>query len=793
MALLNILPLPNETSAANPSYNYISEVSISRPRREDVVRVDSNLTPKWRLLGSLVRTKDAEVGPYGIWGDTNIPLYKEAYTIPGYHYLLNLTTTISPTAINEITVDMANDSQFAGSVAGTWTIANTKVAMPTLYSPVGDRIAGFTFGGTKIGNSASGNWPPFQNANTTRELIDNFSKSQGQHTLKLGMVYMHNWKVQPVGGDYNGNYNYGDNGANPLDSGFGFSNAALGVFSSFDQGSRYFDGYPLWNQWEWYAQDTWKVRSRLTLNYGVRFMYLQPVFNGHSTTANFFPQDFVPAIAPQLIEPTLVSGQRTGINPATGLTYPSVDIGAIVPGTGDSLNGLKILGQGGLSKYITKSPGIIPAPRLGFTLDLTGHQNIVLHAGGGMFVDRTQTDAQNAPTANPPNTYNPVVNYGYASQLSLGTGVLSPSSLSAMSYNTPIDHIYNYSIGVESRLPKAMRLDVSYEGGVFNHLPKSYNINAVPFGADFLPQNQDPTLVAANPNALLGSNAMLPQFLRPYVGYGAITMADFGANSNYNSLQVELNRRFATGVFFGAAYTWSKCMNMVDNTNGASVRWDQYSHQALYGPCSWNPTQNLVINYVYQLPKIPSGSSFNNRGSRAILNDWQLSGLTVFTGGLPYSPSFSVSGVSGQNITGTPDWAPDLLCVGNPRAGTTSSPYNRINAAAFAVPPVGSIGLGCARNDLWGPGVNNWDMSLQKNVRLTEHAQIQLRVEAFNVFNHTQFNGVNSGISYSSLTNPVPTNLPYNSAGQLVNINGFGTVSSVLDPRVLQLVAKFVF
>jgi len=134
-----------------------------------------------------------------------------------------------------------------------------------------------------------------------------------------------------------------------------------------------------------------------------------------------------------------------------------------------------------------------------------------------------------------------------------------------------------------------------------------------------------------------------------------------------------------------------------------------------------------------------------------------------------------------------------LQCVGSPRTGTSGSLYNRINPAAFAIPAVGNIGFGCARNDLWGPGVNNWDMSLQKSVRVTERAQIRLRVEAFNVFNHTQFNGVNSGISYSSLTNPVPTNLPYNSAGQLVNINGFGTVSSVLDPRVLQLVAKFVF
>ena len=281
--------------------------------------------------------------------------------------------------------------------------------------------------------------------------------------------------------------------------------------------------------------------------------YLQLDFNGHSTTVNFFPQDYALANAPQLIEPTLVNGQRMGINPVTGQTYPMVDIGAEVPGTGVLLNGLKILGQNGISKYMTESPGILPAPRFGLTYDLTGRRNTVLHAGGGMFTDRFMTDTQNAPTANPPNTYTPVVNYGYASDLASGTPLLSPSNLTSLSYNTPIDKIYNYSLGVGSRLSKALRLDVSYVGGVFNYLPKTMNINAVPFGADFLPQNQDPTLVAANPTALLGSNAMLPQFLRPYVGYGAITMADFGANSNYNSLQVGLDRRFATGLFFGAA------------------------------------------------------------------------------------------------------------------------------------------------------------------------------------------------------------------------------------------------
>ena len=134
-----------------------------------------------------------------------------------------------------------------------------------------------------------------------------------------------------------------------------------------------------------------------------------------------------------------------------------------------------------------------------------------------------------------------------------------------------------------------------------------------------------------------------------------------------------------------------------------------------------------------------------------------------------------------------------MQCVGSPRTGTSGSLYNRINPAAFAIPAVGNIGFGCARNDLWGPGVNNWDMSLQKSVRVTERAQIRLRVEAFNVFNHTQFSGFNSTLNYSGLTKPVPTNFPYNSAGQPVNITGFGTVYGVRDPRILQLVAKFVF
>ena len=240
----------------------------------------------------------------------------------------------------------------------------------------------------------------------------------------------------------------------------------------------------------------------------------------------------------------------------------------------------------------------------------------------------------------------------------------------------------------------------------------------------------------------------------------------------------------------GAAYTWSKCMDTTDSDT--QIRFDQSTHQAMYGPCGTNNAQNLVVNYVYSLPKLASSlGAANNAVTRAALNDWQVSGVSTFQSGPPYSVSLNVSGVSSQNIAGTPDWAPVPLCVGNPKAGTSNSPYNRINPSAFAVPTVGSAGLGCSRNNLWGPGTHDWDMSLQKSFAFTERLRLDLRGEAFNIFNHPQFSGVNSTIDFSGLTNPTVTNAAYNNG--VVNIGGFGAVSGVQPPRVLQVVAKFNF
>src|SRR5262249_34906615 len=133
-----------------------------------------------------------------------------------------------------------------------------------------------------------------------------------------------------------------------------------------------------------------------------------------------------------------------------------------------------------------------------------------------------------------------------------------------------------------------------------------------------------------------------------------------------------------------------------------------------------------------------------------------------------------------------------LKLVGDPTAGA-SGPYNLLNPAAFTLPLLGTIGNDSPFNYVTTPGINNWDMSLQRTVHFKEKLRAELRVDAFNVFNHTQFSGINSTLNFASLTNLTPTNLVFNSNGTINNINGFGSVSGARDPRILQLVCRLVF
>jgi hypothetical protein len=172
------------------------------------------------------------------------------------------------------------------------------------------------------------------------------------------------------------------------------------------------------------------------------------------------------------------------------------------------------------------------------------------------------------------------------------------------------------------------------------------------------------------------------------------------------------------------------------------------------------------------------------------LNDWQISGIYRYQTGAPYNVGFTIPGLSGYGLTGTQQIEGARIAVtGNPGSGTSSDPYRQFNVSAFTTPGLGSLGLESGRNFLYRAPINSWDVSLSKEFPIKERAKFEIRLDTFNTLNHTQYDGINSTLSVTSLTNPTPTNL----ASETGNKTGFGAVTSVRPPRNMQISARFQF
>ncbi len=816
-------------------YNYQWTPVAQEPRHERVVRLDYNPSQKWRLWGSLVQlVQDLEKGDYvgRTWTyslNPNFPLPGGAqYNHPGYTLSTNLTAMINATSTNEFTFGVGHHpvTVLPGN-PDSLTRTATGINLPTFYAPYADWIPKFTFGGSRLSNTPNlqpggGAMSPFDTYNTIIEFADNYSKMWNKHFFKAGIYLQRNRKNQTAFVQSGGNYDFGDSSSNPLDTGFGFANAAAGVFTQFSQASAMLTGQYRYTNLEWYVQDSWKVKPRVTLDLGLRGYLLQPWFDQGLQTSTFLPAKYDPSQALQLFWPCYdATGNRIGVSrqdcnvnapgaitTAQYLPNPaSLFIGKIVPKSGSLTNGILPAGVG-INKYLMQFPGIRWAPRLGIAIDLTGHGNLVFRAGAGAYPDRYQGNEIFNVITNPPSIFTPTIYNGLASSISPGTlanAFLAPSDLTVISPDGQVPTNYNFSGGLQAKLPYAMTLDVSYVGGIGRELLFNTNINGAPYGTAFLTQSQDPTKWGFGKTPICdathpcdGSKAYDSNFIRPYFGWGNITLEHFGATSNYNSMQVTLDRRFAKGLFLGAAYTWSKCLTTADN-DGASGRIDSLTRFANYGPCGYDVRHNFIVNYVYPLPNLAARfNGLNNKFGRTLFSGWQLSGVTTFRTGTPFTPGFSISGVSSVNLTGTGAFGARIKVAGKPTDGTSDDPYNRLNAAAFAPPTRPSLGIESGVNFIYNPGVNNWDISLQKNIPVRgERAHFEFRIDAFNALNHTQFSGLNNTVNYScggvNCATWSVTNLPYNPSGQLVNKTGFGTVSGVFGPRVLQSVVRFVF
>ncbi|HLK68530.1 MAG TPA: carboxypeptidase regulatory-like domain-containing protein [Bryobacteraceae bacterium] len=811
-ALLNLYPLPNTPQASN--FNYTSQFPGAAPRQETLVRGDYNLNDKIRLFGHYIDNRQPTVAPYGsfVLGLT-VPITQIANPIPGRSVAAGATWVITPTMTNEFNWGFTHNSILIDE-SGTVLRTNTSgINLPELYpSAVQENyVPNVSFNGTRITaspNLGTGD-APFINYNTTIDTSDNLTKVWGSHTIKGGVYLQRSRKNQTSFANFNGSYNFGDNPSNPYDTGFGFSNALLGVYNTYNQAANHINGlYRYWNV-EQFLEDTWKVTPRLTLDYGLRAAWYQPQYDSSLQASTFLPNLFNPANAPRLYQPAInpANGQRAAYDPATNTYLPSFDVGLEIPGSGQPFQAICQAATCPNGKYLMQDRGLQWGPRFGFAWDITGKSNLVLRAGGGIYYDRIQGNRTFDMVTNPPEAVSPTLNQNLVSTIDPKNVLLGPPGLDAVDPSGKVPTAYQYQAGLQYRLPQNMSLDLAYVGSLGRHEQDNRNINFNAFGQCFQAKNQDPQLQAASPTALLGNNCLSANFLKPYQGYGSINIYQSEATSNYNALQVQVQRRTTKGLFVGVAYTWSKALSTAQSggTNDNSfVRPDQYNRLANYGPSSFDRRQVLAVNYVYQLPIFHEGNAF----TKAITNGWQFSGVTEVVTGSPFTPGFSISGAGNQNITGSNTEGARIGVVAGCDPYTHSSdPFNRLNPACFFAPMPGSIGLESGINFLYGPSVVNFDMALQKEFVVKERVHFQLRLDAFNAFNHTEFSGYNATLNFNSyptvngIVSGAPTitstALGRNANGSF-NVTGFGTVTQTGPgalgyARILQMLVRITF
>lgn len=406
VAALNWFPQAN--ALGNKGFNFRSQLPDSYPRRETLLRGDWNLNDKWKVFSHFLHNQDSVTSAYGSFVlGSGFPLVPVTDSRPGKSLAVSVTTMISPTSTNEATWGFGKNMIHIDPTTDGLTRAKTGINIPLIYPGAvqQDFIPRMAYGGTQIGNEQrfGTNNAPFFNYNTTIEWIDNFTKIVGSHIMKGGVYIQRSRKDQTSFAEANGDIDFGDDSSNPYDTGFGFSNMALGVYKRYSQASGYYTGMYRYTNVEWYAQDTWKVNRRLTLDYGIRFQWIQPQFDAGEQTSTFLPEKFNLSKSTRLYRPTLVNGVKMAIDPVTGQTLPAYAIGKIVPNSGDLTNGIAKAGTD-ISKYLIKNRGIHYAPRFGLAWDVTGSQKMVLRAGAGIFYDRFQGNEVFDMLGNPPTT-----------------------------------------------------------------------------------------------------------------------------------------------------------------------------------------------------------------------------------------------------------------------------------------------------------------------------------------------------------------------------------------------------
>jgi hypothetical protein len=745
--------------------------------REELGRIDHNITDKERFFFRIIHDSWSTETATPLWGTGSFPTVGTNFVGPGVSMVANLTSTVSPTMVNEFMFSYTTDHIFLTAV-GNWERPSS-FDMPGIFNN-GFRgiLPNVTIQGTPEfggGFSMGTGYFPWNNANPTYTYKDNLTKIIGSHNLLIGAYFAAAQKNEDSSGDAQGSLTFGP--PSNYTTGNGFADFLIGSIASFDQTNSVNKYYNRYKIVEPYIQDDWHVNKKLTLNLGLRVSLFGTYREKYHQAYNWEASAFNPATAPVYGATGLISG-----NPFDGIVQCGV-------------NGVP---AGCLAGHLFN-----PAPRVGFAYSPDDGKTSI-RGGYGIFFEHTNGNEGNteslegsAPLVQDITQFN-LPSY---TSITSSTTVSGPLNVTAIPTKAIWPYVQQWNFSLQRDLPTHTLLTLAYAGSKGSHLTDQRDINQLfptpaslnPYAPGQVISANDCNTFTVNGNAVTGGvlqnlnvacgNSADPY--RPYQGFGTITNLEDQANSSYNSLQVS-GRRTVGRLTMSLAYTWSHSIDdSSDRYDGNFV--NSYDLAGTRASSNFDQRQLLNVSYVYDLPL------FAKRGFvHTALGGWQISGLVTYQTGTPFSVT---NGIYGDNAgvgngVGTGSFV-DL--IGNPHATPAVTQVAGIqgpllfNPGAFAEPTGLTFG-DAGRNILNNPARTNWDMGLFKHFPVRgESRAFEFRAEAFNVFNHTQWNGVNSGASCYAGAN--------NSAGDpsCIDTAVFLHPSGAHNPRILQLGLKFLF
>ena len=813
--LMNVMPLPNRTDPTQP-YNYEWRDICEIPRLLQSLKLDYHPSTKdtFTLSGRRWWVDTRAYGCRVLGFADDLPIFKHHYAETTDTVQLAWTRVISPTVVNEFNIGMVGEKELSPA---TNLFGRTEA---NYFDPIKRSTLGFTLGqlypaantNDILPQAYFGGVPNGAYLNTEDRFpdnqgyprfnfADNLNWVRGPHSFKFGVYFERSWATDgPHAGCFNGCFNFDQDLQNPFDSGFAFANAALGNFDSYSESdSRKF--YLMANKvLEWYGQDTWKVNRKLTLTYGARFSWFTPWKVNKGLGAEFVESRYDPTAVPPLYRPVLVGDQRLAQNPTTGDIQPEVYIGAYTAPF--DFSGMVLSSDTSYPAGFRKQQAIQVSPRFGFSYDPFGNGKTAIRGGFAVVKETTPSYGTYAwsMVTNPPVQLHPTIYYGNMDTLLQRSGLLFPGGSSAIELDDKVPSIYRYSLGVQRDVGFNTIVDVSYVGNVARHLIQGVGLNTTPYGASFLSANQDPTSGTTQWSQTSGS-ALPETFYRPFPGYEGIGQIVNAGISNYNSLQMAINRRFTKGLSFGISYTWSHTLNTGSSEGDGLARFQPWRIWN-YGPANFDQTHMFVFNYVWDLPK-PSHLVQGSGAKLAlgsIFDNWQVSGVTTLASGLPQGVYLGT--VQGLDFTGGGDGARPVV-IARPQLSHGDRTFDQwFNTAAFAAPNLPYETS--AGSDQWvidpgnasvfpvrGPGQNNWDITLMKRFPLwSETRSLQFRAEFYNAWNHTQFSAIDTGANFDCST---AVENVFDCHGAPQTNSTFGQVVGSRQPRVIQLSIRFDF